>query len=214
MRLPFIVFSALALVACSPNVPNSAAGARNTLPPAVAVNSRPLDAAGVLAADTRKALNLPAEGAATGHSGISDEQDFGAVSGRESIESDAQRIAANRAQFVIIEPTDLPPRPSGSGPSIVAFALATNNQPGQALYRRSSFSAKSRFDRACAKYPSADQAQQVFLDAGGPKRDPKGMDPDGDGFACYWDPRPFRAARGGASTPPQTYEVIETPGES
>ena len=28
---------------------------------------------------------------------------------------------------------------------------------------------------------------------GGPKVDPKGIDPDGDGFACYWDPKPFRS---------------------
>jgi len=28
---------------------------------------------------------------------------------------------------------------------------------------------------------------------GGPKMDPKGIDPDGDGFACYWDPKPFRS---------------------
>ena len=43
--------------------------------------------------------------------------------------------------------------------------------------------------------------------------DPNG-DPDGDGFACGWDPRPFRAARGGAPEIVDQYEVIETPGES
>jgi hypothetical protein len=29
---------------------------------------------------------------------------------------------------------------------------------------------------------------------GGPERDKEGLDPDGDGFACGWDPRPFRSA--------------------
>ena len=37
-------------------------------------------------------------------------------------------------------------------------------------------------------------AQQAFLEAGGPERDRKGLDPDGDGYACAWDPTPFRAA--------------------
>ena len=38
-------------------------------------------------------------------------------------------------------------------------------------------------------------AQAEFLRRGGPDRDPKALDPDGDGFACSWDPRPFQAAR-------------------
>jgi hypothetical protein len=37
-------------------------------------------------------------------------------------------------------------------------------------------------------------AQIAFLERGGPKRDTLGLDPDGDGFACYWDPAPFRKA--------------------
>ena len=39
-----------------------------------------------------------------------------------------------------------------------------------------------------------DVAQEAFLAQGGPQSDRKGLDPDGDGFACDWDPRPFRAA--------------------
>ena len=34
-----------------------------------------------------------------------------------------------------------------------------------------------------------------FLAAGGPERDRKGIDPDGDGFACGFNPAPFRAAK-------------------
>mgnify|MGYP000454045377 CR=1 FL=1 len=48
----------------------------------------------------------------------------------------------------------------------------------------------------CAKYASADLAQEDFLQRGGPERDRKGLDPDGDGYACNWDPTPFRAAAG------------------
>jgi hypothetical protein len=35
------------------------------------------------------------------------------------------------------------------------------------------------------------------LARGGPDKDPRGLDPDGDGFACGWDPAPFLLAEGG-----------------
>ena len=126
--------------------------------------------------------------------GISDEQDFDAVAGRETIESDAQRIARNRAQYVVVEPTALPERTgSSSGPNIVEYAINTRNGVGEQLYSRSSIRLTSP-EAACKRFKSPDLAQEAFLKSGGPKRDPKGLDPDGDGFACAWDPRPFRAA--------------------
>lgn len=123
---------------------------------------------------------------------ISDEQDFGAVSERETIESDAERIAANRQQYVVIEPTPVPQRSGSSAPNIVEYALTTTNSVGQPLYRRTKILAANRFNRNCAKYSTSDQAQEAFLSRGGPERDGMGIDPDGDGFACYWDPAPFR----------------------
>lgn len=127
------------------------------------------------------------------NTGISDEQDFEAVKSRETIESDAERIAANRAQYVIVEPQDLPTRPGDTGPNIVEFALATTHAPGVQMYKRSGIGLRSA-DQACAKYASPDKAQSDFLAKGGPERDRLGVDPDGDGFACSWDPRPFRTA--------------------
>jgi hypothetical protein len=129
--------------------------------------------------------------------GISDEQSFDAVSARESIESDAERLARLREEYRVIEPEALAPRAGATGPNIVAFALSTTNQVGEQVYRRSNFNADSRFQRACARFATADEAQREFLARGGPESDRMGVDPDGDGFACYWDPRPFRAARGG-----------------
>jgi hypothetical protein len=219
-----------------------ASSGASALPQAAAVSAQSLDGNSpeAIAADTAAALGMAApatgaplsamaagaatetpvgetpvvqEGAVAPVAAISDEQSFAAVSERESIESDAERIATNRAQYVAIEPTELPPRPDGSGASIVAYALATTNAPGQQLYSRTGFAAQARFDSACAKHSSADGAQEAFLDAGGPKTDRYGMDPDGDGFACYWDPRPFRAAKQGAPDDVTTYEVVETPGE-
>jgi hypothetical protein len=126
------------------------------------------------------------------HATISDEQDFDAVASRETIESDAQRIARNRAQYEVVQPTALPQRKGDSGPNIVAFALSTTHAPGTPMYRRSGFGGNGS---ACGRYASSDLAQEAFLAEGGPERDRKGLDPDGDGFACGWDPRAFRAAK-------------------
>ena len=126
--------------------------------------------------------------------GISDEQDFAAVSARESIESDAERIARARAQYQVVQPGALPERTGAAGPNIVAFALATSHAPGTPMYRRSAFGTRDPMAN-CGRYTSADLAQEAFLAAGGPERDPQRLDPDGDGFVCGWDPRPFRAVR-------------------
>lgn len=128
---------------------------------------------------------------------ISDEQSFEAVANRETIESDKERLARQREAYQVVQPEAIPDRPGDTGPNIVAFALSTANGVGQQLYRRTGTVSDSKFQRACSRFPTSDQAQLAFLNAGGPKRDRQGLDPDGDGFACYWDPAPFRAARGG-----------------
>ena len=125
--------------------------------------------------------------------GLSDEQDFGAVSDRQSIESDAERLERNRALYTLIEPTEVPIRPGTDIPNIVAYAIKTSNPIGQPLYLRP-FKSQNRSLWNCAKYVSDAAAHEAFLKAGGPERDRYGLDPDGDGFACRWDPTPFRAA--------------------
>lgn len=127
---------------------------------------------------------------ARSNTGISDEQDFSAVSSRETIESDKERLARNRAQYQVVQPTAIPQR-TATGANIVEFALATTHNPGTQMYTRSALRLTDPAV-ACGRYGSSDLAQQAFLEAGGPKRDRKGLDPDGDGFACQWDPRPFR----------------------
>lgn len=127
------------------------------------------------------------------NAGMSDENDFDAVASRESIESDRERIARNRAEYVVVQPEALPPRPGSTGPNIVAYALATTHAPGVQMYSRSSLMRRDPLV-ACAKFSSSDLAQEAFLAKGGPEKDSLGLDPDGDGFACSWDPRPFRTA--------------------
>lgn len=139
----------------------------------------------------------PAPQVVTNAAGFSDENDFTAVSGQRDIQADKALIARNRAQYTVIQPTDLPTRPGSSAPNIVEYALRTTNPVGVLLYKRSGFNADNRKRRACGGYPSADLAQEAFLAMGGPEKDRKGMDPDGDGYACGWNPAPFRAARGG-----------------
>jgi hypothetical protein len=124
---------------------------------------------------------------------ISDEQSFTAVTSRETIDSDRERLERQRALRQQVTPAPLPERPADTGPDIVAYALRTTNAVGQPLYSRA-FGSPSRAARACARYASPDIAQRAFLAEGGPERDRLGLDPDGDGFACGWNPQPFRTA--------------------
>lgn len=166
------------------------------------------DEAERIAAETAAALNSgqapvqasPANPAPvqTNHPGISSENDFQAVSEERSIDADAERLAQIRAQYEVVQPTAVPTRTGGDGASIVEYALRTSNPVGTAVYKRNSLiNTQARADRNCLKYPSPDMAQTEFLKRGGPERDRLGLDPDGDGFACSWDPRPFRKAAGG-----------------
>lgn len=137
----------------------------------------------------------PAPQIVANSAGISGENDFDAVSGTRTIAGDAALIAQNRAQYQIIQPEALPTRPGTNAPNIVAYALQTNNPKGAPIYRRSSFATEARHQRNCAAFPSPDLAQEAFLANGGPEKDRQNLDPDGDGFACSWDPAPFRAVR-------------------
>ena len=100
---------------------------------------------------------------------------------------------AQDANYVQVSASALPERPEG-GVNVVAYALGTTNAVGQPVHRRGTSFSKSKFERACGDFRSADAAQVAFLAAGGPDRDRLGVDPDGDGFACGWSPVPFRSA--------------------
>jgi hypothetical protein len=91
-----------------------------------------------------------------------------------------------RRQLVIVEPGAVP-RPV-EGVNIALFAQQTSNAVGARVYQRSAGFGGGN----CRRFSTPDQAQRVFLSSGGPSRDPYNLDPDGDGFACGWDPEPFR----------------------
>ncbi|MBV1926183.1 MAG: hypothetical protein KUG62_03440 [Rhodobacteraceae bacterium] len=181
------------------------------------VSSQPLSATGTaltgdaadIAAETAAALNaangnsglVPLQASPTNpvpgtssNAGISNENNFGNVSGERSIDDDAALIASNRQQRQVVQPTALPARSGTSQPNIVAYALQTDNPGGNRIYSRSGISLASKSQRNCAKFASPDQAQISFLENGGPQKDRQALDPDGDGYACSWDPSPFRQA--------------------
>ncbi len=83
---------------------------------------------------------------------------------------------------------------AGGTPNLFVYALSTQHNVGEQRYPRNNPLRFRRSETACAQYPSQDLAQEAFLAAGGPERDPNHLDPDGDGFACWWDPAPFRQA--------------------
>ena len=183
------------------NAPRSAVPA-----PTQTVASAPAgsDEAAEIAASTRAALNNsgsdplqaspsnPAP-ALVNNPGISDEQDFDAVSSRQTIESDAERRARQAAQYQVVAPTAVPER-ADTGPNIIQYALSTRHAKGQQIVRRVGFNLANKNARNCAGFESDDAAQEEFLRLGGPNRDRLALDPDGDGYACGWDPAPFRRA--------------------
>lgn len=80
------------------------------------------------------------------------------------------------------------PREADGRINVAAWALAQANPRGTRAYRRAPFGLSG-----CGRYRDAPEAaQRAFLEAGGPERDPHRLDPDGDGYACGFDPEPYR----------------------
>mgnify|MGYP002395898665 CR=1 FL=1 len=98
-----------------------------------------------------------------------------------------RRLAEARSQLVVIQPTGVPVEQQGV--NVALYAQQTTNPVGARVYNRSG----RGFGNSCGRYSSPDDAQRAFLAAGGPTTDQLGLDPDGDGFACKWDPAPYRA---------------------
>lgn len=217
-RMPTTIVSPVAPVSAalppSPTPPRGTpVSVARALPPAPAPTATPLPAATDVAAVAAAAIAAvettprPAPPAAApvqqpltqtaAAPGISDEQDFDAVAGRETIESDAARIARMQAERVVIAPTAIPDRPEGIGPNIIDYALSTTHAVGERRFSRNPLG-QGRHERACLAFRSADLAQEWFLQNGGPGRDRQGLDPDGDGYACAWDPSVYRAAAAAA----------------
>lgn len=104
----------------------------------------------------------------------------------------AERALADaRSQLVIVQPGSLPNRVTGA--NIALFAQQTTHNVGERRYSRTLGSGIGV--TRCGRFATGDEAQRAFLASGGPERDPNGLDRDGDGFACAWDPTPYRQLR-------------------
>lgn len=162
----------------------------------------------ILANETRAALGRPAIGSTFPAGGpvtrqaaadldrdnpeISQEQEFGVVAAERDIAADAERLRAARAQFEVVTPRELE-RPNDAGGNIFAYALNAARPVGtDGAFGRSVIASERRAAARCTQYRTADLAQEAFLANGGPERDRLGLDPDGDGNACGWDPSVVR----------------------
>lgn len=220
MRRTFLtltLISPLALAACAPTVPNSAAGvgfqdydsyaaqrdATLNGAPGVAPGAQPIAGAGGVQGQIVGAPGAAFDpnriGAAIDAASGPGAAGSGAVIGGAGIPSTPPVPVTPYAAAPVapvaatpVAPSALPTR-AGGRPNLVQYALTTSNAVGQSAHERSSLQLRDPA-KACAAFSSADQAQAAFLDAGGPAKDRKGLDPDGDGFACGWDPTPFRDA--------------------
>jgi len=141
---------------------------------------------------TLTSARLPAP-AASPPPAMPGEQDVQAESVRDTITSDAGRLARMQAEPVVVQPVAVPDRPATPGPGIIDYALSTTHPVGDRQHPRRPIS-QARHHGNCIAFRSADRAQEWFLENGGPGRDRRGLDPDGDGYACAWNPSVYRAA--------------------
>ena len=142
--------------------------------------------------DGEQPLNGLDDASAEDDDELSDEQDFEAVSSRETIESDAERLKAQETERKEFIPVPLPERVGVS--NVALFALQTTHDVGTEVYERIQlFVFEAGVRNRCAEYPDSEAAQHAFLDAGGPEKDELRIDPDGDGFVCGWNPDVYRA---------------------
>ena len=75
--------------------------------------------------------------------------------------------------------------------NVARFARETKNKKGEKIFNRLIFSIYDNWNE-CSKFKTKDEAQRKFLKDGGPYKDRFNLDPDGDGFACDWDPEIYR----------------------
>ena len=101
----------------------------------------------------------------------------------------AEKLESARKQRILIE-TETPSHRADTV-NIAAFARSTINKKGESIYARRSFQTFDNWTE-CAFFDTNENAQRFFLRTGGPKLDLKNLDPDGDGFACAWDPAIYR----------------------
>ena len=111
------------------------------------------------------------------------------VQERERAAAQARREAAQQ-QLVVVEPEPVPQADINA--NVVKFARETTHPVGTRRYNRPAFRDRLQSAAVCRRFDTADEAQRRFLANGGPDTDRFNLDPDGDGFACKFDPEKYR----------------------
>lgn len=171
--------------------PMSAAPIRQPAPQAIAMAPAPAPMVAPRAA-------LPAPGGAQAaaplveapRQEVSNQQDFLAVLNRPQGQTTGQAGPVIATAPV----TGIPDPDLQAGPNIIAYALAFDHPVGVERFRRMNPLRWRQWENACLQFRTQEDAQRAFLSAGGPERDGGNLDPDGDGYACWWDPAPYRRA--------------------
>ena len=94
-----------------------------------------------------------------------------------------------REKRIVIEPGDIPDIIATV--NIATYARSTNNPIGKRVFKRN-YIKTNNDPNNCARFIVKDDSQRYFLANGGPELDPLKLDPDGDGYACFWNPESFR----------------------
>ena len=191
MRSFIIILSLFSLSACVATTEQYAAGMNSVssvVESSIETGRKALDNA---LKNTKKKKVKSEDTIDLGNPTISDEQNFDAVSERETIESDAERRKQQSAKYVLIKPTVIPDRPKMRYLTPVQFAVKTTHPVGKSRYNRVRVNI-GNVTKPCLRYQSEELAQYAFLRSGGPNIDSRGVDPDGDGYACGWDPSVYR----------------------
>ncbi|MSU88663.1 hypothetical protein GE300_03390 [Rhodobacteraceae bacterium 2CG4] len=105
-------------------------------------------------------------------------------------EAAERRRQAAQSQLVIVEPEPVPQVDVNA--NVVAFARETTHPLGTKVYNRPVFRDRRQSASVCRRFESNEEAQRQFLANGGPNTDRYNLDPDGDGFACDFDPEKYR----------------------
>ncbi|MHA3913777.1 hypothetical protein [Halovulum sp. GXIMD14793] len=105
-------------------------------------------------------------------------------------EAAAQIREENRQKLVVINPEPVPN--VNVNANVIKFARETTHPKGTKVYNRPSFRDRLQSASVCRRFKTNDEAQRQFLANGGPTTDRYNLDPDGDGFACNFDPEGYR----------------------
>jgi hypothetical protein len=181
MRIGLAGLICLGLVACEP-IPNSAGP-------------------DFLGSDARNARNQELQGAEAGAPLDAMRPAPEGESPRTGLANDQVYVPENSPVTTPLDPiensaqpqsldTMVPINPSMGEEVSEAVDAAENPSSGPVGTRQydRNFASETRSQLACGRYASAEEAQQAFVAAGGPEQDGQGLDPDGDGYACGWQP--------------------------